>query len=90
MKALKLFWREDCPRCPAAKQLGDNLKRDGIKVEDYDMDTVDGLAEGAFHSVMAVPTMLLVDAENDRELAEWRGNIPNVDEVRQCYQDIML
>lgn len=90
MKSLKLFWRDGCPRCPAAKELGNNLKQEGVHVVDYNMDTVDGLAEGAFHSVMALPTMLLVDCDNDSELAEWRGNIPSMDEVKEHYFEAVI
>jgi len=84
MRVLKVFWRDNCPRCPEAKQITDQLKREGYPVVDYDLGTVDGLAEGAYHSVMATPTLLLVDAQ-DRELAGWRGVIPSLDEVKQEY-----
>ena len=87
MKSVKLFWRDGCPRCPAAKQLSETLRQEGMAVVDYNMDTVDGLAEGAFHSVMALPTMLLVDVDDDSELAEWRGDIPSLDEIKQSYQN---
>ena len=89
MKSVKLFWREGCPRCPAAKELGNDLKKEGLPVFDYNMDTVDGLTEGAFHSVMALPTMLLVDEENDCELAGWRGDIPSLEEVKQHYHNAL-
>ncbi len=90
MTSLKVFWRDDCPRCPAAKELGANLKDEGLEVINYNMDTVDGLAEAAFHSVMALPTVILVDSANDCELAEWRGDIPSVDEVKQRHNEAIV
>jgi pyruvate/2-oxoglutarate/acetoin dehydrogenase E1 component len=66
------------------KQITEQLKQDGYEIEYFDLGTVEGLAEGAYHSVMATPTLLLVD-EDDRELAEWRGVIPGLEEIkREC------
>ncbi len=55
----------------------------------FNLSSVDGLAEGAFHSVLAAPTMLLVE-EHDYNLdtvtlAEWRGVIPDLEEVKREY-----
>ncbi len=82
MLVLKAFWQKNCPRCPQMKTVTEELKQDGYVVEYYDLSTVDGLAEGAYHSVMSAPTLLLVD-EDDQELAEWRGVVPSPDEVKR-------
>lgn len=68
---IKLFVKDDCPRCPAAKHACDGL--DGVEV--YDIMDVDGLAEAAFHSVLATPTVLVVDSSGT-EVASWRGEAP--------------
>jgi hypothetical protein len=66
------------------KQVAEQLTNDGYKVQSFDLDTADGLAEGAYHSVMSTPTLLLVDG-NDQELAEWRGIVPTPEEVKAKY-----
>ena len=81
MYILKTFWRKSCSRCPQAIRLVDQLKTEGIKVEGYDLASAEGLAEGAFYSVKATPTLLIID-DNDKEVAEWRGEIPHIDDVR--------
>ncbi|MBE0476728.1 MAG: thioredoxin family protein [Coriobacteriia bacterium] len=75
---IKLFVKEDCPRCPAAKQaLGE---MEGLEV--YDVGDVEGLTEAAFHSVLATPSCVIVDADGN-ELASWRGEVPDRDAVRR-------
>lgn len=68
---IKLFVKQDCPRCPAAKHAVDGL--DGVEV--YDLGQVDGLAEAAYFNVMSTPTVLVMDS-NGAEVAAWRGEAP--------------
>lgn len=75
---IKFFFKKDCPKCPAAKEV---VSRFGDWVEYYDLDTVDGLAEGAFMQVMATPTTIVID-EQGREVRAWRGEIPSEDELK--------
>lgn len=76
---IKLFVKDDCPKCPAAKHACEGL----IGVEVYDLSEVDGLAEAAFHNVMSTPTVLVVDAGGS-EVAAWRGEAPARAELRSC------
>jgi hypothetical protein len=69
---VKLFVKDDCPRCPEAKRACAGI--DGVEV--YDVSDVDGLAEAAFHSVLSTPTVLVVDAQGS-EIASWRGQAPD-------------
>jgi len=80
MGAVKIFTKRECPRCPAAKDVGDRLKMRGVRVMDYDLETVEGLAEAAFYGVMATPTIIVEDGE-DNELAAWRGTVPAPPEI---------
>lgn len=68
---IKLFVKQDCPRCPAAKHAVDGLN--GVEI--YDVGDVDGLAEAAYFNVLSTPTVLVVDASG-REVAAWRGEAP--------------
>lgn len=74
---VKLFVKEDCPRCPAAKRACEGI--DHLRI--YDVDSIEGLAEASFHGVMATPSVIVVDS-NGREVAAWRGVAPDPSELR--------
>lgn len=75
---IKLFVKDDCPRCPAAK----HAVRGFDAVEVFDIDDVDGLAEASFYGVLATPTVLLVDSGGN-EVEGWRGSIPDTSRIRE-------
>lgn len=67
---IKLFTKKDCPRCPAAKEV---VK--GLRVENFDVETVEGMAEAAFYTVMSTPAILVCDGAG-KEVVGWRGEAP--------------
>ncbi|HUT84373.1 MAG TPA: thioredoxin family protein [Thermodesulfobacteriota bacterium] len=82
MEKVKLFWKVECPKCPQAKVLGNILRKEGLEVIDYDIETVDGLAEATYYGVLSTPTLIVEDpAENP--IADFRGTIPSPDEIRK-------
>ena len=74
---IKLFVKDDCPRCPAAKMAVEGLD----DVEVFDVGEVDGLAEASFHSILATPSLVVVDS-GGKEVASWRGEVPDRSSVR--------
>jgi hypothetical protein len=82
MGSIKIFTKAKCPRCPAAKEIGMELKKEGVLVFSYDLDTIDGLAEASFHSILSTPSIVIED-EEEREVASWRGVVPTLQEVKQ-------
>ena len=80
MNEILVFSQKDCPRCPAAKALGERLRERGKTVRQFDVDTADGLAEASFYGVMATPTVIVIDGDEE-ELASWRGSVPAEDEL---------
>lgn len=74
---IKLFVKDDCPRCPAAKRALDGF--DNVQV--YDVGDIDGLAEASYHSVLATPSILVLDSTG-REVMSWRGTVPTTADVR--------
>ncbi len=80
MNTVKIFYKDDCPMCPMAKRLKDNLLEKHIPVSEYNVGTADGLAEATFYGVKALPTIIIED-EKENELFGWRGNVPTLDEV---------
>jgi hypothetical protein len=82
MGLIKIFTKAKCPKCPAAKEIGKELKKEGVQVFQYDVDTIDGLAEASFYSVLSTPSVIIED-EEEREVMSWRGIVPTLQEVRQ-------
>ncbi len=73
---VKLFWKADCPKCPAAKKSVHELKG----VEYYSLDEPGGLAEAAFYSIMSTPSLVISDDEGT-EVVSFRGEVPAVSEL---------
>lgn len=69
---IKLFVKDDCPRCPAAKNACEGIE--GVQV--YDVGDIDGLAEASFYGILATPSVLVLDSDG-RELVSWRGAVPD-------------
>ncbi|MFC1790637.1 thioredoxin family protein [Patescibacteria group bacterium] len=89
---LKVFTKTDCPKCPPAKSLANLLAKESrivnheLRIETYDTDDVDGMAEAAFYTVMATPTVLLCDEEG-KLVEAWRGQVPKQSEVVRVLRD---
>lgn len=81
MGSIKIFTKTECPKCPAAKEIGGILQQEGLQVNYYDLETPDGLAEAAFYSVLSTPTIIVED-QDERILAGWRGSIPTLQEIQ--------
>lgn len=79
---LKLFTQPNCPKCPSAKKLLAEFKsqKSKVKTEEYDVSTVNGLAEASFYTVMATPTLLLCD-DGGKIAKDWRGETPTLLEI---------
>jgi len=77
---LKLFTKPNCPNCPPAKELAKQLKEKGVRVEQWNIDEVDGLAESAFHAVSVTPTLVLVNGKEE-DIKRWEGSAPSADEI---------
>ena len=82
MGSVKIFTKTQCPKCPAVKEIGKKLEKEGVPVLHYDMDTTDGLAEASFYSILSTPSLVIED-EEEREVTSWRGRVPTLEEVRQ-------
>jgi glutaredoxin len=81
MGSIKIFTKNECPKCPAAKEIGGILQQEGLPVFYYDLETATGLAEAAFYSVLSTPTIIIED-EHERILAGWRGSVPTLQEIQ--------
>ena len=86
---VKIFGKENCGKCQSAKN---KLKffiskwnfADRVELLFYDMDTVDGMAEGAYYDVLDVPTIIF---ERGRvHLARWDGEVPRSEDFRRHFE----
>jgi thiol-disulfide isomerase/thioredoxin len=72
MKKVFIFGKPTCPVCKDARKKIEYFKEKekfDAKIEYYDMETIDGLTEGAFHEVSDIPTVIVLDDKN--ELVRW-------------------
>ncbi len=83
MPTVKLFVKSGCSRCPQAKQACAALREEGFNVTEYDVETADGLAEGAFYSVQATPSIIIVD-KKDKVIGDFRGEVPPLQALRDA------
>lgn len=83
MVSVKVFVKDGCSKCPAARAVAVNLIKEGYNVDEYCMETAEGLAEGVFYGVLSTPTMLVVDRD-DMPLVSWRGVVPPLEDVRSA------
>ena len=81
MGAIKLFVQQKCHKCPQAKEVGNTLKDEGFTVEEYDIQTADGMAEAAFHSIQSTPSIILEDSD-ENIIADFRGEIPTPQQIK--------
>ena len=77
---VKIFWQPDCPKCPKAKELGENLKKEGVEVELFNIKEVDGLAESIFYDVLSTPSIVVI--ENGERKASWYGDVPEIENIK--------
>ncbi|MEE8402762.1 MAG: thioredoxin family protein [Candidatus Hydrothermarchaeaceae archaeon] len=77
---VKLFWQKNCSKCPPSKEVCKSIEVDGIDVEYFDIQSVDGMAEAAFYNVLSTPTTVVVNKEED-ELLCWRGETPDREKI---------
>jgi glutaredoxin len=84
---VSVFGKKECDACKAAvdkiEYFTKKWKRDDVAVEYVDMDTPDGLAEGAYRDVYDIPTVIL-EREGD-EVARWVKTVPVSQEFRKYF-----
>ncbi|HAV43589.1 TPA: hypothetical protein DCX15_06215 [bacterium] len=81
---IKVFGTKLCPSCNiAVRRVNEAIEKwnGEIRVNYYDMETVDGLTEGALNEVMKIPTIIL--SERGRLVARWNGEVPEAGEFQE-------
>jgi len=87
---IKVFGKPGCEYCKTTmKKFETFMSRwninDGVDLTFFDMETVDGLAEGAFHSVIKIPTTVI--EKSGSIVARWDGQVPLSEEFKAHFGD---
>jgi len=82
---IKIFGKKNCSMCEATKKkvsfLIEQLNMSNtVDVAYFDMDTVDGLAEGAMLDAIDTPTTIIF--RDGSEVARWAERVPESDELK--------
>jgi thioredoxin-like negative regulator of GroEL len=82
---IKIFGKAGCQVCKQAVEKIDYFLnkwdyKGQVPIQYFDMETVDGLAEGAFYEVYEIPTVVLLKA--NQELDRWLKRPPLSKELK--------
>jgi len=85
---VKIFGKKECNLCKASvKKFQFFLNKwelaEKVELSFYDLDTVDGLAEGSLLDALEVPTIIL--EEDGVEIARWEKTVPRSDEFEKIF-----
>jgi hypothetical protein len=86
MIKFQVYGKAACAKCESTKDKVRHLVRkseldDKVGIAFVDMDSIEGMAEGAFHDVLDIPTTI-VWSEKGEALARWDGCIPPSAEIK--------
>jgi thiol-disulfide isomerase/thioredoxin len=89
--AVKVFGKPGCKFCKTTVEkfetfLGRWDAKGKVNLSFHDMETVDGLAEGAFYGVTKIPSTVIENQES--LLARWDGQVPLSREFEEFFKDL--
>lgn len=84
-KRVLIFGKTGCAKCTTTKnKVGHYVNKWGldgeVPVVFMDVDSLEGLSEGAFRDVWQVPTTIV--EQSDETVARWDGEIPKSESLR--------
>jgi thiol-disulfide isomerase/thioredoxin len=83
---IKVFGKPGCEFCKTTMKKFETflgrwkIDAEKVKLDFFDMETVDGMAEGAFYSVTKIPSTV-IEKSGDM-LARWDGKVPLSEEFK--------
>lgn len=86
---VKVFGKPGCEYCKTTMKkfetfLGRwNVDESKVRLSFFDMETVEGLAEGAFYGVTKIPTTVI--EEDGSVLKRWDGVVPLSEEFKEIF-----
>ena len=88
---IKIFGKLNSAKCETTKNKFDDFPekwdcRDKVELVFFDMDTVEGMAEGAFNNVLNIPATII--EKGNRQIARWDGEVPRSEEFKTHFSDL--
>jgi glutaredoxin len=86
---VKVFGKPGCEYCKTTVKKFEtffgrwNIEESRARLSFFDMETVDGLAEGAFYSVIKIPSTVI--EESGSVLKRWDGVVPLSEEFKEIF-----
>jgi thiol-disulfide isomerase/thioredoxin len=76
---IEVFGKQSCAKCETTKHKIEHFMTklgvaEKVAFTFHDMDTVDGMTEGAFRDVFDIPTTII--QRDGQDLVRWAGEIP--------------
>ena len=87
---VKIFGKPGCEYCKTTMKKFEtffdrwSIDKNIIPLLFFDMEQVDGLAEGAFYSVSKIPSTII--EKDGRILARWDGQVPLSEEFKKYFE----
>ncbi len=87
---VKIFGKPGCEYCKTTIKKFEtffdrwSIDKNIIPLLFFDMEQVDGLAEGAFYSVSKIPSTII--EKDGRILARWDGQVPLSEEFKKYFE----
>ncbi|MDH5185798.1 MAG: hypothetical protein OEW70_01895 [candidate division WOR-3 bacterium] len=82
----KIYGKKSCGTCHDVHHKMEYFRNHWLQdaaIDYYDMETVDGLAEGAYNDVSDIPTVVL--EKDGKELGRWIKIPPTFDELKTMF-----
>ena len=87
---VKVFGKPGCEYCKTTVKKFEtffgrwNIDQSKVSLNFFDMESVDGLAEGAFYSVSKIPSTVI--EKEGAILARWDGKVPLSEEFKGFFE----
>lgn len=92
MMKVKVFGKPGCEYCKTTMKKFQTFLdlwkiTDKVDLSFFDMETVDGLAEGAFLGVVKIPTTVI--EKDGNVLGRWDGKVPVSEEFKPHFEGLL-
>ena len=89
---IKVFGKPGCEYCKTTMKKFETFLtlwkiKDKVALSFFDMETVDGLSEGAFLGVAKVPTSII--EKDGQVLARWDGKVPVSEDFKPHFESLL-
>ncbi|NQT28948.1 MAG: thioredoxin family protein [Candidatus Saganbacteria bacterium] len=93
MLEIKVFGKPGCEFCKTTMKKFETflsrwkIDKENVSLTFFDMETMDGMAEGAFYSVTKIPSTV-IEKEGDM-LDRWHGKVPLSEEFKTHFEQLV-